>query len=299
MPMSFIKKSWIRWKHNFNQEQKDKAYRQGLTRIPQVLEPMVPITGNAVHFSHTGHAGDVIYAIPAMLALAGNRAIHLYLQLNQPNRDFTSKMRHPNGQVMLTERSVDLFRTLMEAQPQIKYFGAHQDEPIHYDLTAFRSFPFDYRMYSITRWYFLTFAVTADLGKPWLQVTPNESFRDQVLIARSSRYHAPEIDYSFLQQYANLLFVGLPEEYEAMKQAIPNLKYHPVKDFLELAEAIAGCRLFIGNQSFPFSLAEAVKANRILEVYHQVPNVVPEGPGAHDFCYQPQFEKIVADILNR
>lgn len=297
--MSFIKKSWIRWKHNYNQVQKDKAYRKGLLSLPHVLQPQVPITGNAVHFSHSGHAGDVIYALPAMQALAAGREIHLYLELNQPNRDFTSKMKHPNGSVMLTERSVALFRPLMESQPYIQYFGPKRDEPIHYDLTAFRAFPFDYRMYSIARWYFLTFGVTANLGKPWLQVTPNQTFQDRIVIARSSRYHAPGISYRFLQQYPDPVFVGVLEEYETMKKEIPHLQYHPVSDFLELASIIAGSRLFIGNQSFPFSLAEATKANRLLEVYHQVPNVVPEGPGAHDFCYQPQFEKIVADILNR
>lgn len=297
--MSFIKKSWIRWKHNYNQVQKDKAFRKGIVSLPDVLQPLVPITGNAVHFSHTGHAGDVIYALPAMQALAAGREIHLYLELNQPNRDFTSKMKHPNGSVMLTERSVELFRPLMGSQPYIKHFGAKGDAPIHYDLTAFRAFPFDYRMYSIARWYFLTFGVTADLGKPWLHVTPDPRFQDRIVIARSSRYHAPGISYCFLQAYPEPVFVGVAEEYEAMKKDIPHLQYQPVSDFLELARVIAGSRLFIGNQSFPFALAEATKANRLLEVYHQVPNVVPEGPGAHDFCYQPQFEKIVADILNR
>lgn len=297
--MSFLKKIWTDWKLSFNHRQKEQSFKNGLAAVPQVLQPLTPIIGDTVHFKHTGHAGDVIYSIPAMKALAKGKKICLYFELNQPNRDFTKQMRHPNGHVMLTEKSVELFQPLMQQQPEIVDFAAWKGEPIHYDLTAFRSFPFDYRMYSIARWYFLTFAVTADLGKPWLQITPNHRFADKIVIARSSRYHALDISYSFLSKYNNLFFVGVQEEYETMKKEIPNLQYQPVADFAELAAIIAGCKLFIGNQSFPFSLAEALKVPRILEVYYQCPNVVPEGPNAYDFCYQPQFEKIVSDLLNR
>lgn len=297
--MSLLKKIWKDWKLSFNHRQKEKSFRTGLSMVPQVLDPLAPITGDTVHFKHTGHAGDVIYSIPAMKALAGGRKIHLYFELHQPNRDFTKQMRHPNGNVMLTEKSVAMFAPLMMQQSEITHFAAWNGETIHYDLTAFRSFPFDYRMYSIARWYFLTFAVTADLGKPWLHITPDHRFSDTIVIARSSRYHALDISYSFLSKYKNLCFIGVQEEYEAMKNEIPDLQYQPVSNFGELAAIIAGCKLFIGNQSFPFSLAEALKAPRILEVFYQCPNVVPEGPNAYDFCYQPQFEKIVSDLLNR
>lgn len=297
--MSLLKKIWIDWKLSYNHRQKEKSFITGISHTPQVLAPLVPITGDTVHFKHTGHAGDVIYSIPAMKALANGRKIHLYFELHQPNRDFTKQMKHPNGSVMLNEKSVAMFAPLMQQQPDIHHFGAWNGEPIHYDLTAFRAFPFDYRMYSITRWYFLTFAVTADLGKPWLQVVPDKNFADKIVLARSSRYHTPGISYSFLSQYTNIVFVGVPDEYEAMKQEIPNLIYQPVNNFGELASVIAGSKLFIGNQSFPFSLAEALKVTRILEVYNQCPNVVPEGPGAYDFCYQPQFEKIVSDLHYR
>ena len=297
--MLSLKKIWTNWKLSFNHRQKEKSFVSGIIHTPQVLSPLVPITGNTVHFKHTGHAGDVIYAIPAMKALANGKKIHLYFELHQPNRDFTKQMKHPNGNVMLNEKSVAMFAPLMEQQKDIHFFRAWNNEPIHYDLTAFRSFPFDYRMYSITRWYFLTFAVSADLGKPWLEITPDKKFSDKIVLARSSRYHTPGISYSFLSSYSNLIFVGVEDEYEAMKLQIPALRYQPVAHFAELASIIAGSKLFIGNQSFPFALAEALKVTRILEVYHQCPNVVPEGPGAYDFCYQPQFEKIVSDILNR
>jgi hypothetical protein len=81
-----------------------------------------------------------------------------------------------------------------------------------------------------------------------------------------------------------------------MKKSIPHLKYRGVNDFLEFARIIAGCKFFIGNQSFPYAVAEALKVNRALEVCFECPNVIPEGPNGYDFCYQPQFEKIVKQL---
>jgi hypothetical protein len=65
-----------------------------------------------------------------------------------------------------------------------------------------------------------------------------------------------------------------------------------------MATLINSCKLFIGNQSFPFSIAEGLKVNRLLEVYHLSPNVIVEGKGAQDFLYQPQFEKTVEQLIS-
>ena len=199
---------------------------------------------------------------------------------------------------MLNEKSVQMFAPLLLRQKGFNKCQALGNEQIHYDLSIFKAFPFDYRMGSITRYFFLTFGISGDLWNPWLQVAPNSIFNDTVVVARSSRYRSPKIDYGFLQKYPKIVFVGLPDEYENMKPVIPNMAYQPVADFLELASVIAGSKLFIGNQSFPFALAEALKVKRVLEVYYQSPNVMAEGPNGYAFCYQPQFEKIVSDLLD-
>lgn len=297
--MGRLQQIFTNWKAEYNTRQKTNRFVQALHHVPDLVSAPIEIEGEEVNFSHSGHAGDIIYSIPAMRELARNRKINLYLQLNQPNRDFTKSMRHPNGKVMLTEKSVSLFEPLFRVQPGFAKCEAHAGQTIHYDLTAFRSFPFDYRMGSIARWYFLTFGISRDLGQPWLTVPPDNRFNNAIVLARSSRYHTPGIDYSFLKKYERLVFVGMPDEFADMQQCIPGLEYHPVRDFLELAGVIAGSRLFIGNQSFPFSLAEAIKVKRVLEVYPQVPNVIVEGPNGYDFCYQPQFEKIVKDLMGQ
>ncbi|MFL5774040.1 MAG: hypothetical protein ACJ75F_12840 [Flavisolibacter sp.] len=246
-----------------------------------------------VHFRHSGNAGDIIYSLPAIKTLAEGRNIHLHLNLNQPR---LGKMYHPLGNVMLNEQMVSMLQPLLLEQPYIQSCDTYKDQQVDFDMDIFRQYPFNYRMHSIARWYFLAFGISSDLGKPWLHVTPNDHFKDAIVIARSHRYHAPGIDYSFLKRYPRTVFVGLQNELEEMRKMIPTIEYYPVKDFLELASVINGSRFFIGNQSFPFSLAEALKCKRLLEVYHISPNVIVEGAYGFDFCYQPQFEKLAEKL---
>ena len=93
-----------------------------------------------------------------------------------------------------------------------------------------------------------------------------------------------------------MLFIGIESEYEDMKKSIPELKWHKTNTFLELTQAIAGCKLFIGNQSFPYSLAEGLKCPRILEGYYHVPHVIPEGKNAYDFYFQSHLESLVSRL---
>lgn len=297
--MGWLEKKLRSWKTEFDVRQKEKRFLAGIAAAPDLLSHEPVIEGDEVNFSHSGHTGDVIYSMPAMYALAKGRKINLYLRLHQPVTDFTKNMSHPNGKVMLNEKSVELFTPLMKLQRDINVFKALENETVHYDLSIFKAFPFDYRMATITRYFFLTYGIGSDVSKPWLSVPPDPAFSDRIVIARSSRYHSPGISYSFLSKYDNLHFVGLRDEYESMKAEIPGLIYQPAKDFLELAGFIAGSRLFIGNQSFPFALAEALKVKRLLEVFYQSPNVMAEGPGGYMFCYQPQFEKLVHDLLEK
>ncbi|MBI3138991.1 MAG: hypothetical protein HYZ15_10430, partial [Sphingobacteriales bacterium] len=271
-----------------------KLFTRELTRIGPP-NPEWVLREDAVHFKHFGLIGDIIYAIPAMKALAGGRKIHLHLQINQKTL-YKKSMKHPNQGKILTEKSVAMLAPLLLAQPEFAVCDILTDQPVDYDLDEFRNYPFDYNTNHICRWYFHMYGITADLGQPWLKVNPDLSFKNEIVIARSFRYRAPGISYGFLRTYPAITFVGLKEEYEDMKQVIPGLKYRAVNDFLEFARVIAGCKFFIGNQSFPFALAEGLKVKRVLELCFECPNVIPEGKDAYDFCYQPQFEKIVGEL---
>ena len=272
---------------------KEKAYTQHLKRMP-ALALDIPHK-DIYQFKHSGNAGDIIYALPTIRALSKNSQaiIHLKLDVYAPNGGHP----HPLGNVMLNRKMFSMLRPLLEAQSGILNCEIDTDQQIDYDLDIVRKYPFPTYAGHIARWYFLTFATNADLGKPWLSVIPNTTYSDHLVIARSQRYRAPTIDYSFLQEYPKIIFVGVESEYKEMRQIIPNIGYRPVNDFLELAQIIAGSKLFIGNQSFPFSLAEALKVRRLLEVSHLCPNVIVEGANGYDFCYQPQFEKLTRQLM--
>lgn len=264
--------------------------------LNQVQHPSMVAPGTSdLHFKHSGNVGDIIYALPCIFSLAKQRNIHLHLNINQ--KGSYGKMHHPLGTLMLNEKMVDMLKPLLLTQKNILTCDIFNQQHIDYDLDKIRELPLLLDRGNIARWYFLAFGVNFNLCKSWLKVLPDETVCNTILVSRSHRYHTPGIDYRFLNKYPEVLFVGLPEEYELMKKMVPNIIYRPTNDFLELAQLIAGCKLFIGNQSFPFAVAEALKVKRVLEVYFRTPNVTVYGEDGYDFCFQPQFEKIVALIF--
>ncbi len=251
-----------------------------------------------VYLKHSGNSGDVIYALPSIYEIASGKKAHVRLCINVPH-GLGKDVFHPLGSVMLNEKMAGMLKPLLMYQPEIASCEILTDEKIDADLDLIRAYPLLKGLGNIARWYFYIFGIQTDLSKPWLQAPKDARYKDTIVIARSHRYRNPEIDFGFLQEYGKLLFVGIKEEYEDMKKMIPHLEHKPVKDFLELATIINSCRLFIGNQSFPFSIAEGLKVKRVLEACYYCPNVNVEGPNGYDFCYQQPFEKTVALALSR
>ena len=244
-------------------------------------------------FKHSGNSGDIIYALPTIFELSKNGKAHIKLQINQKG---LYSNYHPLGALMLNQKMVDMLQPLLLYQPQIATCTVYNNESVDYDLDLFRDYPLLLDKGNICRWYFYVYGINYPLHNPWLIAPADDTYSKCIVIARSHRYRSPFIDYGFLSKYANVLFVGVQEEYEDIKKMLPNIEYKPVGNFLELATIINSCKLFIGNQSFPFSIAEGLKVNRLLEVYYKSPNVIVEGKGANDFMFQPQFEYMVDQL---
>jgi len=242
-------------------------------------------------FKHSGKAGDIIYALPTIRALGNGANADLLVALDVPVGE--TGPESAAGGIMVDRRMFDMLTPLLAEQPYIRSIAPYSGERVDIDLDVFRDSPLPLDRLGISRWYFYFFGITADLSKPWLRVNPDRSFGDTVLLSRSARYRNHSLDFRFLQRQPRLVFVGLEEEFRDMQRQIPRLEWAPVRDFLQMARMIAGCRLFIGNQSFPFSLAEALKVPRILESDLETPNVVPTGADAYDVLFQRQFEHIV------
>ena len=302
---NILRATWWRF---FDKKQyrlsKQQAYKDKLNTflssnttltIPDIK--VIASKNGELNFMHTGNAGDVIFALPVLKKLHEivKEPLNLYLKLNEPMR-LSGGFVHPLNNVMLNQTIVDMLQPLMVEQSYIARFGAYSDERIDVNLSLFRKAGIRQDRGNIARWNFYTTGVTTDLSQPWLFVEPDISYANTIVVARSQRYNNPIIDHSFLAKYADVVFIGVKAEYENMKAMVPNLRWLQVSNFLEMARIIAGSKFFIGNQSFPFSLAEGLKARRILETYHAAPNVIVEGANGYDFYYQAHFEALVAEL---
>ena len=301
-----LKKLWLKLtdatEHNKYKQQRShhkitsKLYRFIDAGMDTTPDELLNNAGAEINVLHDGNAGDIMYALPLIKKLhqIASRPVNLILKVNEPMK-IGSGYDHPLGNVMLNEKMIAGLTPLLATQPYINKVETLAGQQIDLDLTLFRKAGFATDKGDIARWVYFTAGINANLSQAWLSVTPDKAFADKIVLARSSRYNNPLIDHSFLSQYPDLVFVGVKSEYDEMRKSIPGLKWHSVNNFLELAEVIAGCKLFIGNQSFPYAIAEGLKVPRLLEVFYQIPNVMPEGGNGYDLCFQKHFEWLVAN----
>ena len=100
----------------------------------------------------------------------------------------------------------------------------------------------------------------------WLD---EKSENDYVVINKTSRYDTGTFDWKGLvEKYRQKIrFIGNYKEYENFCAKYGHCKYHFLNDALEAARLIAGCKLFVSNQSLFHTIAEGLKVNLILELY--------------------------------
>ncbi|MCE7038818.1 hypothetical protein [Dyadobacter sp. CY312] len=247
-----------------------------------------------IRLCHSGNAGDVIYALPTIRQIKAltNVPVELYLRLGQPLK-LSGYNTHPLGNVMLNEKMADMLMALLRPQPYIDLCEILTDQTIDIDLDYFRSGGVPLDKGNIARWCSYLTGVNPILWTPWVTVEPNKFYADTIVMARSERYRNFTVNYKFLNDYQNIVFIGVESEYKDIKKTIPHIKWVQVSNFLEMAQIIAGSKFFIGNQSFPFSIAESLKVPRILETSFEVINVIPEGENGYDFFFQEHLESIV------
>ena len=241
-----------------------------------------------INFLHSGHLGDLIYALPVIKELAKDHVCCFYIQANKNMP--VEYHKHPAGNVYIDDRMLNLFLPLMKEQKFIHKVEKYNNQEIDINFDIFREI-FPNIHFNSPRWYFHITGVQVDLADPYLDVKPHEKIKNKIVIHRTFRHRNQFINYKFLEKYKNLIFIGLKDEYEDLKQDIKNLEFYDCKDYLEMAQIIKACKFFIGNQSIAYPIAEALKVPRILEAEPLFPVVQPIGKDSFDFYYQPHFEK--------
>lgn len=216
-------------------------------------------------FKHSGDLGDIIYALPTIKALGGG---DLYLSI-------TKLVRDP-----INQQKINLLKPLLEAQDYITNVDLYYHQYIKYDLDQFRFFlGKTSSLYNIADCHARVFGCNKTINTiKWLNV--DKKFISKVIMHRSIRYQNGQFNWQHIvNTYKNnITFIGLEDEYISFCQQIKNAanftQYYKVKDFLEMAEIINAASLFVGNQSFPYSIAEGLKKDSIQETYKDVPNVI-------------------------
>ena len=212
-------------------------------------------------FKHSGDLGDIIYSLPTVKALGGG-----VLYLN-PGVRFTNFKR----------AGFDFIKPLLLSQSYIK--GVELYTPnvlIDYDLDRFRSSGFNLSIENLASMYPRVFGVDGGvINKPWLFLNEKKVIDNKgVVIHRSPRYHNNNFDWKKVlkEHEGDIVFVGLKQEHSDFVKEFGEVPFYQVKDSLELAMIINGSKLFVGNQSSPFSISEGLHKTNLLEVCQHCPN---------------------------
>lgn len=209
-------------------------------------------------FRHSGKLGDIIYSLPAVRAMGGGK---LLLQENAAIGDrLTTDLRCSMAE-------------LLRMQPYITAVEDFRDQTDFVDLDAFRRRPLTE---NLAEQHLRTFDLDPrEKDTRWLWVDRPELLPARpVVIHRSKNLHDPEFPWPAVYlKYAKMaVFVGTPDEHRDFVAKFGDIQYQPTATLADLARLIAGCELFIGNQSCPFAIAEGLKANAIQETSRVYPN---------------------------
>lgn len=233
--------------------------------------------GSAPSCFHSGDLGDIVYSL-LFLSVIG--PVDLILGPAQGTRQ---------------PLSIQAFRwilPLLKMQPYLRDVS-YSKVPllVDYDLNAFREVWYNMahrerrKITNLFQCYAERFGFEPmPEDAPWISnVSPRQIPKRPVVIHRSARYRSFSFNWQQIAfTYANrMVFVGLREEYDEWTRTFGRAaEYLPVNDALEMASVIAGAQLFIGNQSFPMSLALALNKSLIQETSPNTPDCIFQRPNA-------------------
>ena len=289
----FNREKYKKIKFDLKNKEKYKIYKESTER------KIIEITNNIKTFKeinilHSGHLGDIIYSLPLIEEISKKSKCNFYININKKMSQYYHA--HPGNGVYINERMAKMLIPLLEKQNYLNKVEIFSNQKIHLNLDIFREMPINIS-FNLSNIYEVLTGVKFNLNKPVLNVDKTPGFENKIIISRTKRYRNQFLDYSFLKSYENKIFLGLEEEFNDLKKIIPNIEFYECKDFLEMAKIINTCKIFIGNQSFGFALAESLKVKRLLELYPELPNVLPSTDNSYICMHQIQFENFFKELI--
>lgn len=207
-------------------------------------------------FGHSGDIGDVIYALPAIRAKGGGDLV-LY---NNPGRTYKP----------MTKERVESLRPLLEYQRYIHSVRFSEDGTGGTSIDGWR----DHHRAGNTSDCALS---TQGLGwehrqEAWLRI-PQVRKTTRVIMAWTERHHSFQFPWrQVVERYSDSLgFVGYQSDLEKFRRfyGVDNncIDFIDAPDFMQIAQVVAGCELYIGNLTSITAVAEGLKHRAIVEGY--------------------------------
>lgn len=220
-------------------------------------------------FIHSGDIGDAIYSLPVMRSAAhGERFRVLLGNLIHVRRDFDPVW-------------AENLASLVRIQPYIyecRYWKIGDTWDVNCDL--FRKYLMAYHVRGKNIASYVCDALQQDYGctsGPWLWIDEPWCVDGcPIVVNRTFRYNNPMFPWvTIYNKYrGRMVFIGTQEEHTRFCDTIGSLPFCPTKNLLEVARMIAGAKLFIGNQSVCYAIAEGFKQNTIQEADRRVPDCI-------------------------
>lgn len=231
-------------------------------------------------FKHKPCLGDIIYSLPAVRAVGGG-LIYLDPRFHgTPPRKYWLKHDNPQD-IKNWINKFSLLIPLLERQEYVEKAKIYAGEKFDYDLDSYfhcghmsgRKCP------TIVDAHFMGLNLQIKPLIPWL-ICPNNSLKEQgltkpiILINNGHWEPSAPVDLSFLHDLNNfkdLIWNCSPGRFPGI--GIPR----KVESLIEWLELIDGCEMFIGNQSFPLSLAVGLGKKRMFLECTAYPNCTFRG----------------------
>lgn len=210
-------------------------------------------------FIHSGDVGDVIYALPALRHMSP-MGFNLILGTK-------TKTRRPFDDVWVANVA-----SLLSIQTYInRVWKQSVSDRWDFDCDPFRKLLINNwrRGKNITSYVCDLFRVPYECSnQPWITIDmPLHVEGRPVCVNRTQRYRNHRFPWHrvYNAYRDKMFFVGTVKEYDDFQSKVGPLPYCETPTLLDVARLIAGSKLFIGNQSVSYAIAEGLKHPTVQE----------------------------------
>lgn len=201
-------------------------------------------------FLHSGDLGDIVASLWAVKSIGGGH--YVVTDRKSGQRQAMSQSRY------------DGVKTLISAQQYVDSATyTLQPQNVTHDFTGFRMVPY-VNGRNLAQWQAASLDINLVSG-PWLTAPKDPCTEHKVVISRSARYRNQSFPWHKVLELVKhrAVFVGTEEEHKEFS-CIPHYK---TGDLMDVAAAINGSSLFIGNQSCPFWIAAGLGVPTVQETW--------------------------------